>query len=118
MSQRDDRYRAPYGRQAADHKRQCCFGGTTNEDEFLHDPTGARRFWTAICGESIDIDALRRDRDQLWAEAASRARAGEKHWLDTKELTDTAAEEAAAHYVADPWEQPIRQWLAKHNRTQ
>jgi putative DNA primase/helicase len=110
MTIRQDRYRAPYGRQSTDHPRQSVFGGTTNDEECLHDATGARRFWGVNC-VSIDIEALRRDRDQLWAEAVYRHRAGEPHWLDTDDLKEAAAAEAEEHYSADPWEQPIRDWL-------
>jgi len=110
MTIEKDRYRAPYGRQPADHPRQCVFGGTTNDEECLHDATGARRFWGVNC-VSIDIEALRRDRDQLWAEAVHRHRAGEPHWLDTDDLKKAAAAEAEEHYSADPWEDAIRDWL-------
>jgi Virulence-associated protein E len=68
-SRTHDRARPVYGRTRVDRPRTCVLIATTNDDQYLkaHD----RRFWpikTAV----IDIEALRRDRDQLWAEAAQR----------------------------------------------
>jgi predicted P-loop ATPase len=68
-----DNYRVPYGKRPSDFPRQCVFGGTTNEDIFLHDKTGNRRFLPVKAnislGETIDTDYLATIVDQLWAEA-------------------------------------------------
>src|SRR5262249_24412629 len=64
-----DRYRDPYGRTMADNPRTAIIVGTTNDDGFLSDPTGNRRFWPMRVGK-IDVDWVAAHRDQLWAEAA------------------------------------------------
>jgi predicted P-loop ATPase len=103
ISRSTDRFRPPYGRRPIVAPRQCVFAGSVNHAEYLKDDTGGRRFWPVLCG-TFQIDALRRDKDQLWAEAVSRHGAGERWWLDTPELIAEAAEAQEARYSADPWE--------------
>jgi predicted P-loop ATPase len=74
VTQRKDRFRPPYGKHLVMVPRQCVFAGTINPTVggYLKDPTGARRFWPVACQGMIDLDGLKRDRDQLWAEAVAR----------------------------------------------
>lgn len=101
ISRRYEQYRPSYGRHEIKFPRQCVFAGTTNADEYLVDQTGNRRFWVVACSR-VDPDALTRDRNQLWAEAYARYRAGER-WHLTGELADIAAAEAQARVSHDPW---------------
>ena len=110
MSRSTDRFRPPYGRRVIDSPRQCIFIGTSNHDAYLKDETGARRFWPVTCGR-IDIEALKHDRDQLWAEAVARYRRGASWWLDTPELNTLARKEQGDRYTADAWDQLIRDWV-------
>lgn len=103
--------RRVYGRLAADVPRQFVLAGTTNNDKYLQDQTGNRRFWP-VRVEAFDIAALERDRDQLWAEAAAREAAGESVRLDPR-LYDTAAAEQADRMVEDPWEDLLREALGE-----
>jgi putative DNA primase/helicase len=80
ISSATDRYRAPYGRLAADHPRMSVFAGTTNEDDWNRSTTGARRFWPVACGK-IDLAWIRNNREQLFAEACARLRRAEV-WYD------------------------------------
>jgi predicted P-loop ATPase len=105
-----DRFRPPYGKRLIESPRQCVFAGTVNHAEYLRDETGGRRFWPALCGR-IDLDALRRDRDQLWAEAVVRYRSGEPWWIEEPNLNAAATQEQEARYQRDPWEEPIAEWL-------
>lgn len=115
LTSRCDRYRPSYARRAIDVPRQCVFAGSTNESEYLLDRTGSRRFWPARCGR-IDIDGLRRDRDQLWAEAVSRYESREPHWIESAEVQQLAAEEQAERTPVDPWLEIFAAWLEKPNQ--
>lgn len=70
ISRQRDKARLSYARRAEVFPRQCVFMGSTNDDKYLKDDTGGRRFWPIHCtiGE-IDIAALRDEVDMLWAEA-------------------------------------------------
>lgn len=58
-----------YDRHASQNPRRVVLVGTTNNDQYLRDTTGNRRILPIKVG-SIDLEAIRRDRDQLFAEAA------------------------------------------------
>jgi predicted P-loop ATPase len=109
LSRRVDRYRPAYARHTRDYPRQIVIAGTTNDDEYLKDVTGARRFWPVRCGR-IDIDRLGIDRGQLWAEAYARYEAGAPSWLNQEESM-LLAEEADSRYVEDVWTERVAQWL-------
>ncbi len=68
FSRRTDVFRPAYGRTARQFPRGCAFVGTTNLEEYLSDPTGARRFWPVRVGH-VDVTGLKHVVDQLWAEA-------------------------------------------------
>ena len=107
MSCRTDRFRAPYAVAPADHPRQCIFAGSTNQDDYLKDPTGARRFWPTMTG-TIELKAIERDREQLFAEAVALHKDGWPHWVVPKEEAEAVQEE---RYDSDPWEDMVRSWL-------
>lgn len=86
LSKQVDIYRAAYARRVLEHPRQCVFCGTTNEALFLKGDTGNRRFWVIpVVAELRKYKdwsaAIRRDRDQLWAEAVHYYKQGEPLYL-------------------------------------
>ena len=96
LSRVDDQYRQAYGRRTSRFPRQCVFFGTTNDDEFLKDRTGNRRFWPIETGlkdptKSV-FDDLPDEVDQIWAEAFVYWQFGEPLYL-SKEIEKMAQEE-------------------------
>jgi Virulence-associated protein E-like domain/DNA polymerase family A/3'-5' exonuclease len=76
-----DRGRPAYGYEPRSYPRRTCFVFTLNDIEFMQDATGDRRYWPiSTIRERVDVEGLRRDRDQILAEALARLRAGEQHW--------------------------------------
>lgn len=114
-----ERYRTAYGRHVEDQPRQCVFFGTTNADTYLKDETGNRRFWPVLCGAvgAIDLEAIARDRDQLWAEAVADIKAGERWYLDkikdAKALKQSQLAQEAVR-ERDAWESCILAYLDKY----
>jgi putative DNA primase/helicase len=110
LSRSVDRYRPPYERYVIDVPRQCVFAGTVNPDTYLRDDTGNRRFWPIRCSK-IDINALRHDRDQLWAEALAWYRQGVEWWIEDEETKRMAEAEQEERYQGDAWDGLIDRWL-------
>lgn len=108
VSRRDDTFRAPYDKYSSKHPRQCVFVGTTNADEYLADATGGRRFLPIACFGPVNLEYIRNNRLQLWAEALSKYKAGFKYWELPKKL---AQDEQEKRFVADVWEDRVFQWL-------
>ncbi len=101
LSRTHDRGRLAYDRITSEVPRQFIIVGTTNSDHYLMDMTGNRRFWP-VHVERADVEALKHDRDQLWAEAAHREAEGESIRLDEK-LWAAASDEQAIRVLEDPY---------------
>lgn len=108
LSQTVDVYRPSYGRVSVRRRRQCVFVGTTNEEHYLVDATGARRFWP-VPVRQLDRPALARDRDQIWAEAVVQYRQGAPWWPEAIH-SQTLEAQQDAHYVGDEWEPIVAAW--------
>ena len=104
-----DTYRESYGRRTNDVPRQCVFVGTTNQEEYLKDATGNRRYWPVFCNK-VDLEQLREIRDQLWAEALFCFEAGDIWWVN-KDESKMFAEAQDERFVVDEWEGPILAWM-------
>lgn len=90
--------------------RRLVLVGTSNQDEFLADETGNRRWLPVNVGPQQDREGIARDRDQLWAEAKALFLKQGILWREAETLA------RAEHYqfeIHDPWEEPIRAWLRR-----
>ena len=112
ISKQTDRFRPAYGRRLQEFPRQCVFIGTTNEQQFLRDSTGNRRFWVVdtpndparSLWDDLTPDMVR----LIWAEAVELYKAGESLYLSraleakAREVQETYEEEnPRAGIVAD-----------------
>jgi predicted P-loop ATPase len=112
---RNDSYRASYGRHVEDHPRTAIFAATSETDDYLQDTRGRRRFWPLRCKE-IDLDGLRAQREQIFAEAVQRYRGGASWWqvpgsADAEQLeraTPDLWSDAVIDYVTELWAETTR----------
>ncbi len=102
LSCQNDRLRPPYGRAVVQMKRQSIIVGSTNEDEFLSDSTGNRRFWVVPVRKKIDQRLVEQERDRIWAAAVAMYKRGDRWDLSDAEKKDSAAI-AAEFQTRDPW---------------
>jgi hypothetical protein len=101
LSRQVDRARLAYDRTPTEYPRQSVFIGTTNSASYLRDMTGDRRYWP-VAVERFDLEALKANRDQLWAEAAHREVHGESVHLP-EALWEAATGEQELRRVDDPF---------------
>jgi len=106
-----DKFRKSYGHYSSTYPRTCGFCGSTNEEQYFNDPTGARRFWPARVKRRINIPMLIAARDLLWAEAYVRWQAGEEWHVNTPELLALCETEQEQRLEVDAWEEAVREWL-------
>ena len=106
ISTQVDTVRLSYARVTGQYKRRSILIGTINpgDNGYLSDMTGNRRYWP-VTVENVSLEAINRDRDQLWAEAVARYKANEPWWLDDDEMIFTAQREAAERVETHPWEE-------------
>lgn len=116
LSRVEDIFREPYGRRTGVYPRRCVFFGTSNEEEFLRDKTGNRRFWPVDCGvrpavKSVFND-LPREVSQIWAEALVAWQLGEPLYLEGEALriSEKAQEE---HSERSAKEGVIREFVSR-----
>ncbi len=109
ITRTDDRARPAYGRYEERTSRTCVFVGTTNDDQYLADDTGNRRF-VPIRISRVDLEALERDRDQLFAEAVQVERTYGPLTLPPGLWVD-AATAAEDRRIIDPWADTLAQEL-------
>lgn len=98
MAIRNDIYRPSYGRHTVSHPRVTVFAATSETEDYLQDLRGRRRYWPVRC-KNIDLDVLRQQRDQVFAEARDRYREGAKWYV----MPESADEEQSERAAPDLW---------------
>lgn len=111
LSRQEDEYRPPYGKRFIKVPRQSVFIGTTNEEEYLKDATGGRRFWPVMCGDEFNLDGLRDALPQMFAEALHDYRYGERCWPSRAEQDELFTPEQARRGMQEPYEDILATWL-------
>lgn len=104
-----DVFRMPYEREASAHPRHCVIWGTTNDEVFLRQQEGNRRYLIVHCERRVDFEALTDEYiDQLWAEAVHLYRNGERLYLASEESEVAASvrerfteEDALGGFISD-----------------
>lgn len=105
ITRREDVVRQPYARRDSTYKRRTVYTATVNGTGFLVDDTGNRRFWVI---EVTHCNVLPPDvMQQVWAEALTLYRAGERWNLDAETLAELNASNVA-HTIVEPLKERIQ----------
>ena len=114
ISKQTDRFRPAYGRRLQEFPRQCVFIGTTNEQQFLRDTTGNRRFWVVDTPNDPELSLWDDLTDevirQIWAEAVALYKKGEKLYLP-RQLEKLAREVQESYEEENPRAGLIAEYL-------
>ena len=116
ISNQVDTYCRRYGRVAEDQPRTIVIGASVNPPyDYMKDVSGGDRYWpvrtSATRVDRLDLSGLEEARDQIWAEAVVRFRAGEPWFLEDASLIEAAAEEQEKRRRQDPLEIKLRAYL-------
>ena len=103
VATRSDHFRESYGKLASDYPRTVSFIGTTNDERFLKDPTGNRRWWPVTITAPIDIPRLESALPKLLGEAASRVLAGDAWYVANRTALQQAETIRSDCFDHDVW---------------
>lgn len=108
ITMQSDKFRPPFGKLSIDFPRRCVFAMTTNQQEYLKDETGNRRWLPVACDGNVDIEWLMENRDQLYAEAYVRVIINKEtvHEFPEKETKQVQS----SRRIHDPNEDIIADW--------
>lgn len=107
LSRTTDRYIPKFESEPREIPRSFVVSGTHNPSGhgYLKDPTGNRRFWPLPVNR-VDIDRVKTDRDQIWAEAVALHASGMEWWLTAVEEEECDKLTGERRSV-DPWSYKI-----------
>lgn len=112
ITQRVDEVRLPYERTVSKYSRKFVLCATTNNYDYLKDPSGNRRYWPVTICKPIDIDFVKTNKDQLWAEAYHHYQQG-LYLGPTLEENELAEVERAKRMQSDAWEDMVHDAIRK-----
>lgn len=117
ISKQEDTYRMAYAKRTVSYPRQCIFIGTTNDNEFLRDRTGNRRFWVIEVGKysrkkSVFDDLNQGEVAQIWAEAKFRYKQKENLYL-SGDMEEEALKRQQEHTESNAKAGLIEEYLEK-----
>ena len=118
VSKKEDRFRVAYGKRIEHFPRRCVFFGTTNEEDFLRDVSGNRRFWVVDCKGCtgrLDFKEYLTSATiaQLWGEAKERYVQGEPLYLAEAGLEEEARAIQDKHLEKDDRSGLINEYLER-----
>lgn len=108
ISTRIDTFRPPYGHETRDFPRRCVFAMSTNQSEYLKDETGNRRWLPVACQGKVNLEWLRDNKRQLFAEAQHRVMTLEENIYEFPEEETRAMQDA--RLIEDPEQEKIIDW--------
>jgi hypothetical protein len=115
MSSPFDEIRLPYAKTASKFARRSSYIGTVNEEAYLNDTTGNRRF-LPIALSSMKIDWSEEEKNQLWAQTWKAYSDGEQWWPTSAEAA-LFEEQVVEHESVSHIEELIRRrmlWKQAH----
>lgn len=119
LTKKVDRARLAYAQRSKDFKRKSVFIGTYNpsgNNSYLTDDTGNRRFWCVECNH-INIDYVRKNKHQLWAEAYLRYQDQEQYFITDPDAIKIMLNMHQDREMYSPTHIDIQNWLStKHGR--
>ncbi|WPF90508.1 VapE domain-containing protein (plasmid) [Cyanobacterium aponinum AL20118] len=112
VSKSDDTFREPYAKSTRTIKRKFVIGGSVNEDTFLVDSTGNRRYLIIPIDQEINLEFIKKYRDVIWYQAKLAYQSGERWYLDKS--SQALSEKLNKSYLHhDSWDSPeLEGWLS------
>jgi len=118
LTKKVDRVRLAYASRSKDFKRKNVFIGTYNpsgNNSYFRDDTGNRRFWPIEC-RKVDLEYIKENKTQLWAEAYARFKANERYYIDDPHAVKIMLSMHAERELESPTHIRIQRWLDRTPR--
>lgn len=113
MTQDNDEIVRKYENRPRKFPRTYILAATTNDSNYLNDPTGSRRFWPVRVGK-VNIEEFRKIKKQLWAEAVHREMNGELHYILPEEpVYNQIIQAQKDRHIIDDWYNTIEAYSEK-----